>query len=93
MNEIRATMTTKGRITIPREVRQWLGLQAGDGVVFRIDEANQVTLRKVKYPTIASLAGAAGKLESPPAAKEILDVAREDAFVKHFAGPSTPVIG
>ena len=34
-----AKLTSKGQITIPREVRQALGVQPGDKVVFEEDEA------------------------------------------------------
>lgn len=34
-----AKVTSKGQVTIPQEVRARLGLQTGDRVVFRIDDA------------------------------------------------------
>lgn len=42
--EIPATVTSKGQITIPVEVRRSLGLHAGDRVVFRLVDSH-VTLR------------------------------------------------
>lgn len=33
-----ATVTTKGQITLPKEVREALGVEAGDRVAFRIQE-------------------------------------------------------
>jgi len=38
-----ATMTSKGQVTVPREVREKLGLKQGDGLVFEI-EGNTITL-------------------------------------------------
>lgn len=37
---IKASLTSKGQITIPKEIREYLGLDTGDTVVFRIDESN-----------------------------------------------------
>ncbi len=37
-----ATMTTKGQITIPKDIRAKLDLQAGDKVDFVIDGAGEV---------------------------------------------------
>jgi len=36
--EIPATITSKGQITIPASVRKALGLEAGDRVVFRLED-------------------------------------------------------
>lgn len=35
--QIQATLTSKGQITVPREVRQRLGLQTGDKLLFEGD--------------------------------------------------------
>lgn len=48
MNEIIATMTTNGRITIPVEVRNHLDIQAGEKVVFIIEDNGTVRMRKPK---------------------------------------------
>jgi len=39
-----STLTSKGRITIPREVRDRLGLKEGDRVVFQFDEQGNLLL-------------------------------------------------
>ncbi len=43
--DIAAKITSKGQITIPKPVREALGLAAGDRVVFRIDEQRAVLAR------------------------------------------------
>lgn len=50
-----ARLTSKGQITIPKEVRDALGLHAGDSVIFRVEEGRAVLART---PDLLSLAGA-----------------------------------
>ena len=52
--DIAATVTSKGQITIPKEVREALGLVEGDRVVFRV-EVNRAILART--PDLLSLAG------------------------------------
>jgi len=40
--DVAAKVTTKGQITIPKEVREQLGIGAGDQVVFRVEEHRAV---------------------------------------------------
>ena len=42
-----ATITSKGQITIPREVREVLRVEAGDQVDFSINERGEVIVRSV----------------------------------------------
>jgi AbrB family looped-hinge helix DNA binding protein len=80
--EIVVTLTRKGQVTIPAAVRRLLGLQTEGKVALIVDaQANTVQLHVPRYPTVASLAGAAGKLAKPIPLKEMLDTARADALV------------
>lgn len=45
--QIEATLTSKGQITVPREVRRRLGLQTGDKLLFE-DEGEVVRIRPVR---------------------------------------------
>ncbi len=65
MKEIIATISSKGQVTIPAEVRNYLGLKTNDKIAFVIDEEGTVKLRVPRYPDIASLRGAAGRLNKP----------------------------
>lgn len=51
-----ATLTSKGQITIPVEVRRKLGLRPGDRVDFVIERSHEVVLRPKKAP-LTSLLG------------------------------------
>jgi antitoxin PrlF len=42
-----ATITSKGQVTIPREVRRILGVRAGDKLIFENDEAG-IRVRPVR---------------------------------------------
>ncbi len=52
--EIAAKMSSKGQITVPKSVRDALGIGAGDNVVFRV-EGNRAVLART--PDFLSLAG------------------------------------
>lgn len=52
--DVVATVTSKGRVTLPKLVRDALGVQAGDRVMFRVVEG-QVVLAMV--PDFLDLAG------------------------------------
>jgi AbrB family looped-hinge helix DNA binding protein len=43
-----ATVTSKGQITIPKDVREHLGLEAGDRVVFVVHSDRDVTFKAAK---------------------------------------------
>lgn len=42
-----AMITSEGRVTIPKHVRERLGLRAGDRVDFAVEEDGSVRLRRV----------------------------------------------
>lgn len=52
----KATVTSKGQITIPKGVRETLDLQPGDQVDFVVAEGGMVTLRRASIP-IEQLSG------------------------------------
>ena len=80
MKEIISTITSKSRVTIPAEVRQYLGIATNDKIAFVIDDEGIVRLRVLRYPTVASLRGAAGRLKKPLSWQEIQQTADFDRF-------------
>jgi AbrB family looped-hinge helix DNA binding protein len=54
-----AKITSKGQITVPREVRQILGVRAGDKLVFEDDEGGFVCARYAAKVRFRSIAGSA----------------------------------
>lgn len=51
-----ATITTKGQVTIPKEIRDYLNLDTGSKVEFVIDEQGMVKIIPLNVP-IQSLSG------------------------------------
>jgi AbrB family looped-hinge helix DNA binding protein len=85
MKEVVATVSSKGQVVIPVEVRKYLGIEQGDKIIFVLSEEGQVEVKNVKYPTVASLRGAAGELAHPLSWEEMRKIAREE----HLRGSST----
>lgn len=52
--EIAATVTSKGQITLPKAIRDALGLREGDRVLFRVLDGRAVVARS---PSLLDLAG------------------------------------
>lgn len=46
--EMANALTVKGQVTIPKRVRDALGLKPGDGVDFVVDERGEVVLRNAR---------------------------------------------
>lgn len=78
MKEIVSTITSKGQVTIPAEVRRHLGLKKSDKISFVIEEEGDVRLKAPRYPSVDSLRGAAGSLKKPLSWSEMREIARED---------------
>ncbi|MBN3781829.1 AbrB/MazE/SpoVT family DNA-binding domain-containing protein [Burkholderia sp. Ac-20345] len=57
-----ATITSKGQVTIPVDVRNQLGLEAGDRIEFSFNEA---TGRYEVYPATRSLVALKGVVKKP----------------------------
>lgn len=52
--DVPATVTSKGQVTLPKDVRVALGLKAGDKVLFRVHKDKAVL---AKVPSFLDLAG------------------------------------
>ena len=88
MTSVVATITSKGQVTIPAEVRKHLGVKTKDKVVFTLGPEGKATVEAAPYPTIESLAGAAGSLPKPMSWHEMREIAREDRLKAKFARES-----
>jgi AbrB family looped-hinge helix DNA binding protein len=59
-----ATVTSKGQVTIPKEIRELLGLDSGDRINFVIEDDGRVTFRPATKD-IRSLKGIVPKPDKP----------------------------
>ncbi len=83
MKEILMTVTSKGQVTIPAEVRRLLGVKKNDKIALVLNEkTREVRLKVPRYPNVASLSGAAGSLGKNLSIKEMREIAREDRWKK-----------
>lgn len=78
------TLSSKGQITLPIEVRKHLELDTNDKVAFVIDPNGAVQVAPAKYPDIKSLSGVAGKLRKPLPWKQMRNIAREDYLKEKY---------
>ena len=74
---IPSTITSKGQVTIPAEVRRYLGVDTNDKIAFEITPTGDVRLTIPPYRSIANLAGAAGTLPHPPTERDLKTIAAE----------------
>lgn len=56
-----ATLTSKGQLTLPKEIRERLGLTAGSRLDFNIDDKGMIVAR----PVATTALGLAGLLKRP----------------------------
>ena len=74
-----ATLTSKGQITLPKEIRDRLGLDAGSMLDFQILEDNTITARQVK-PDARRIRGLLKSPHAIPLTVEQMD----EAVSKHL---------
>jgi len=84
MREIVSTMTSKGQVTIPIEIRRHLGLATRDKIAFVVHHEGTVRLAAPHYPDLESLRGAAGSLDQPRSWEEIEEIAREERLQERY---------
>lgn len=86
VKEFIATVTGRGQITVPAEIRRLLGTRRGDKVAFVIDDEGIIKFTLPHYPDIASVRGAAGSLAKPLSWKEMQQIVREERTVRAYRG-------
>lgn len=73
------TVTSKGQVTIPKPIRDRLGIEPGNAVDFRMDAGGNVVLMKVNGARPKSRFDAArGILAPSPSTDEIMALLRGD---------------
>lgn len=74
-----ARLTSKGQITLPRDIRERLKLKFGDKVRFRITDNGQILLETEKYH-VSELYGLLNRKGKKPISVEAMD----DALRRRF---------
>lgn len=79
MKPVAATMTSKGQVTVPAELRRALGLKPGDKLVFAQDAAGKIYI-EARMETMADLRGIVGRQEGVP--PEPVDSSRINGWIE-----------
>ena len=75
--DVAARMTSKGQVTVPKAVREALGLEAGDEVLFRVEAGTAVMSRTADFLDLA------GTVQPPDGAEPLAwDEIRERAWAE-----------
>ena len=80
-----ATLTSKGQITLPKEIRDRLGLDAGSVLDFQVLPDNTITARAVK-PDARRIRGLLKSPHAGPLTVELMDAGID----KHLQGKLAP---
>ena len=51
--DVEARITSKGQVTIPKTVREALGLQEGDALVFRVEQSRAIVAKSEDFLALA----------------------------------------
>jgi antitoxin PrlF len=78
-----ATVTSKGQVTVPAEVRSALGIEVGDKIEFLVDARGTYRIRARKRRSIVDLAKANPIKPAPPGAEldRMIDASVGEAMV------------
>lgn len=86
-----STLTSKGQVTIPKEIRDRLGLKEGDRLAIELDDQGRVVLRPEPRTPLGRLPGLLRHLAPErPVTIEEMDVAIREQVARRFAGDAVP---
>jgi len=83
---VKATLTSKGQLTVPKEVRERLGLRSGDRISFEFEE-DSVRLRVERRRSLEELKGSLPATREYPGKEAERRAAREHAAEEVLGGP------
>lgn len=77
-------VTSKGQTTVPKEVRDFLGLEEGTQMEWILDDDGKATVRPRKKLRAIDLAGMLGPSKVGPVSVEEMNEAIGDAIVERY---------
>lgn len=78
-----ATVTSKGQVTLPKEVRESLRLRAGDKVRFTLDDAERIVVERAEL-SIRDLFGILGKPRRSATLEQMDEAVRRHAVERYL---------
>ncbi len=82
--EIISTISSKGQVTLPVKIREFLGLGKNDKVAFVVNDKGNVYVKTPRFPDIASIRGSAGALKKSLTWDEMREIAIEDHIKEDY---------
>lgn len=82
----RATLTSKGQLTVPKDVRDRLGLKSGDRLVFEVED-DSVRLRVERRKSLGELMGSLPATRKYPGKAAEREAARGHRVRRMQEGP------
>ena len=80
-----STLTSKGQVTIPKEIRDRLGLKEGDRLAIELDDQGQVVLRPEPRKSLGRIRGILHQFAPErPVTLEEMDEAIQEQVVRRF---------
>ena len=81
----KATLTSKGQITLPKAIRDRLALRKGDRLRLAVGTDGRVTLERERQPQVEDVYGLLGRLAGlrPASVSEMRAAVRQRARRKH----------
>jgi antitoxin PrlF len=88
---LKSTLTSKGQVTIPKEVRDILGLKMGDRLMFKIEGDGKLVVQRVEKGSLDELFGMLRHLAEgrPP----VTDEEMNEAIAQHLAEDDARIRG
>lgn len=83
-----STLTSKGQMTLPKDIRDRLALSSGDQVVWTV--VDNLLVGTPKNLDFADIAGILGNPPNGPATLDEIDAAVREAVARHVVGEDAP---
>lgn len=80
-----ASVTSKGQITIPADVRRFLRIGKHGKIAIAVGSDGRVELKAPKYPTVESIMGAVKPLGKIPTMPELREAIADDFVDRYLA--------